>query len=285
MHLGKTAALTTILVSTASPALAQKFTGIVEHQTIEIFNETVVRMGGGISGLPTPEQEAFGFEPGKILKMPSQEVLKAASEAGGKYELAVTTIYVSDFAMRADLQSPIDAEDMISHVVRHMQGVAFIFLHREKKYVEMKVEPPSPRHGTLEKSSIRPREDDQTVFRKTGERAVINGVECERYFAKDALGMREAWVSFGFGELRKALDRLHDQMTEAAGRNAALDELWQGFPSGLPILFKQLTAGGSLGIEEIKSLKRRQVDAKLFEVPSGYKKIGLTDLAKMRMEE
>jgi hypothetical protein len=125
------------------------------------------------------------------------------------------------------------------------------------------------------------------VFRKTGESAKINGVICDRYLDRDAFGVREAWVSLELGELRKVLDLLHNQMLAATGEPAGLEEeeMWQGFPDGLPILFKELTPGGSLSIEEIKSLRREKVDARLFEVPAGYVKIALTDMMRIQTEE
>lgn len=290
-------ALCALLTPLAVSAVAQEFTGVIQHQIIEIFNETVVQIGGsvphlrlmetergGISGEPTPEQEAYGFDPGKVMKMTPEQALSAANEFDGSFYQTVNTIYVSRSAICADFQTPMDMSDKISYIVRRNRNLSLLVLHAQKKYVELD----SKFAGqTVQPGSSSITEDGaQTPFRKTGERTTINGVECERYSARDAESVRELWLSTAYADLRAVFDLLHDQMIKGVTQEAAADDgkFWQSIPAGFPILVKELTPGGSLSIEEIKSIKRQPVDPKLFEIPLGYKKISLTEMMKMQID-
>ena len=272
------------LMFIASTALAQKFTGVIKQQVIEIYNETVMQMGGELSEQPTPEQEAYGFDPQKIMKLSSVDALQAANELDGAYDETTNTFYVNDFAIRADLQTPMDMSNVVSYIVRRNQNTALIVLHAQRKYVELTAD--AIEQDAKVNSSVNNMEHASTQPRKTGERATINEMECERYFAKDASSMREVWVSDELTYLRPAFELLHHQIVSGVGNTSTADDddLWQSLPPGLPIVVKELVPGGSFVIEEIKSIKRQPVDAKLFEIPSGYKKITMTEMMKMQME-
>jgi len=290
MQLRRIASLCAPLMFIASTALAQKFTGVIEQQVIEIFNETVMQMGGEFSEQPTPEQEAYGFDPQKLMKLSSVEALEAANELDGAYEETTNTFYVNDFAVRVDLQTPMDMSNVVSYIVRRNQSTAFVILHAQKKYVELTASATPALAGgeKASKSEYSANSGDDTGmrFQKTGSRSIINEIECERYFAKDSQSMREAWVSADFDYLRTAFDLLRNQMIGGVGNTGPADDgdLWESIPAGMPIVVKELVPGGSLMIEEIKSIKRQPVDAKLFEIPSGYKKMTMTEMMKMQME-
>ncbi len=272
------------LMLLASTALAQKFTGVIKQQVIEIYNETVMQMGGELSEEPTPEQEAYGFDPMKLIKMTPAEALQAANDIDGAYDETTNTFYVNDFAIRADLQTPMDMSNVVSYIVRRNQNTALVILHSERKYVELTAE--AIDQGTNVNPSMNNSAGESAKPLKTGERATINEMECERYFSKESGWMREIWFSEQLSDLRPAFDLLYRQVVSGVGHASTTDDddLWQSLPNGMPIIVKELTPGGSFVIEEIKSIERQAVDPKLFEVPSGYKKITLTDFMKMQME-
>jgi len=289
MQLWRIASLCAPLMFVASTALAQKFTGVIEQQVIEIHNETVMQMAGELSEAPTPEQEAYGFDPQKIMKLSSVDALQAANELDGAYEETTNIFYVNDFAVRVDLQTPMDMSNVVSYIVRRNQNTAFVILHAQKKYVELTTSATPALAGDEQKSksdgSVSADEKLQTPFQKTGESAAINSIECERYLAKDGQSIREVWISADLGYLRAAFDLLRNQIISGVGNTGPIDDdLRQAMPAGMPVVVKELTPGGSLMIEEIKSIKRQPVDPKLFEIPSGYKKMTMTEMMKMQME-
>jgi len=279
----RAATLCALLMAIASSALAQKFTGVIKQQAIEIFNETVLQIGGEISGQPTPEQEAYGFDPESIMKMSPAEALTAANEVDGSYTETINMIYIGDAAVRADFQTPMDMANNISYILRQNQNTTLLIFHARKKYVELtSSEAPAKEDPAVYRSA----EITSTPFRKTGDRMIIDDVECERYLAKDSEGMRELWMSDAYGDLRTALDLIHEEMIKGVTHEVATedDDFWNQMPVGFPVVVKELTPGGSLSIESIQSVKRQPVDAKLFEIPAGYKKITLTEMMKMQME-
>ena len=290
MQLRTNATLCALLMLMASAAMAQKSVEVIEQQVIEIFNETVVQIPGELSEAPTPEQEAYGFDPQKILKMEVDDVLDAAKELDGSFNETINTFYVSDFAIRADIQTPMDMMNTVSYVIRRDKGVTWIILHGQKKYVEL-----APMHleqsmPTMKDKSAMPKQNTTSesvgALKKTGETATINGFACERYFAKDAGGMKEVWLSSEHDDLRAAFDEINEKVVPGSSSGfGSEDERWMALPKGLPIVAKELVPGGSLSIESIKSIKRQPAEARRFEIPAGYKKITMAEMIGMQMEK
>lgn len=272
------------LMVITSTALAQKFTGVIEQQVIEIYNETVLQMGGELSEQPTPEQEAYGFDPQKIMKLSAADALQAANELDGAYDETTNKFYVNDFAVRVDLQTPMDMSNVVSYIVRLNQNKSYVILHAQKKYVELTTD--AAGQNAESKSAMENNEGGISLLQKSGDHATINSFECDRYFAKDSQSMHEVWVSEDIEYLRPAFKSLRSQMISGVGHSGAAeeDDLWRLMPSGVPVVIKELVPGGSFMIEEIKSVKRQPVDPKLFEIPSGYKKITMTEMMKIQME-
>ncbi len=273
----RTAALCALLMSSA--ALAQKFTGVIEQQVIHMAGETLIQISGEISSAPTPEQEAFGFDPEAILKMWSPALLTAAKEIDGNYTETINTIYVSPVGVRADLQTSEDQEK-VSYVIRHDKRVAWVIIPHKKKYLELALA-----NVNEAKPLSKVKSNSEISLKKTGERATINGLPSERYFAKDSDGMRELWVASDFGGVRATFDELARQI--AAGMDHADhddDDLWRLMPDGLPIVTKKLSPREGLVLEEIKSIKRQPVNAELFDIPKGYKKAELSEMKPMKQQ-
>jgi hypothetical protein len=273
----RTTALCVLLMSSA--ALAQKFTGVIEQRVIHMAGETLIQISGEIAGTPTPEQEAFGFDPEMILKMWSPALLTAAKEIDGNYTETINTIYVSPVGVRADMQTSLDQEK-VSYIIRHDKRVTWVITPRKKKYLEFAFA-----NADEGKPLSKVKSNDESSLKKTGERATINGLPSERYFTKDSNGMRELWVASDFGGVRATVDDLARQLAASIDHaEQDDDDPWRLMPDGLPIVAKKLSPREGLVLEEIKSIKRQPVEAKLFEIPAGYKKVELSEMKPTKLQ-
>lgn len=282
-----TVALCALLMLVVSAALAQKPVEVIEQQVVEIDDETLIRMGGELPQAPTPEQEAFGYDPQKILKMSTSALLTAAKEIDGAYTEVVNVIYINDNAIRADLQTPM-TKDKISHVIRRDNGNMWIILHGPKKYVEIAANEIDESVLSTEKTVsmlpvMSPTAADEPALTATGERLTINGFSCERYLAKNSGGLQEVWIATGLDDLRRALDELATTFIGTDSDDG--DEPWMKVPHGLPILTRELTPGSGLHLEEIKNIKRQPMPAPLFEIPAGYKRISMKEMMEMQFHQ
>lgn len=279
-----------MLMLVATSALAQKFTGVIEQQSISIPSETLIQISGEIFENPTPEQEAYGYDPQKILGMTTTKLLAAAKQSGGSYSETTTMIYVSSNAIRVDLQTPMDK---MSNVMRHDKGVIWIIMHGQKKYVEMTSKDlEQTLHGmkgagkTMGHTGAAANRPAESASKKTGERVTINGFACERYISKGAEGIEETWITSQLGDLRTVFEEVTEGIAKAMKQQADdEDEIREQVPEGVPILTRELSPGSDLSIQEIKSIKRQPVEARLFEIPDGYQKVTMAEMMKMQMEQ
>ena len=143
-------------------------------------------------------------------------------------------------------------------IVDNAQKKMFVVMDKEKKFIEMSMEPPK---GSEKK------EAEKADFSKTGKKETILGYACEEWVAKDKNGVSEVWLAkglgtfLGFGNAKVKQSQTFWQ-TEVEKQNL--------FP--LRVISKS-DSGKEKTRWEVKKIERKNLDASLFKIPASYTKI------------
>lgn len=103
------------------------------------------------------------------------------------------------------------------------------------------------------------------VITRTGDKKTIAGYSCYLLNITSAEGLTECWVS---DEMKTGIDNLPPSIRAKGVYSALSAKGYTGIPLG--IASKDLSGVVSYSFE-IKSIAPKSVDARLFEVPAGYK--------------
>ena len=277
------------IVCYVSSAVAQTFTGVIQQRSFSVPYSLLVRISGELPANPTPEHEAYGLDPQKVLRMAAPEWFKAAKDAGEEINETTTTIQVGKTGLRVDMQS---AAENASYILRPDKGVMWLVMPRDKKFIEMdfreagKLVPKADAAGRPAEKPGASAAAATSSYRKTGESATINGIPCERYVLKNEEGFQELWLTTQFGDLRHVFEEVASTIAASVGQDpATIYDAEDRLPAGMPMLSKRLSPGTELEVDEVKSIHRETVAPEWFEIPVGYQKVSMVDLMKQRMRK
>lgn len=288
MYLGRVVVFWLCGLGFASVVAAQSFTGVVQQRHFSIPRETLFALAGEIKDAPTPEEEAYGFSAAKMLARPIDQLAAAMKKRGMAISADRFTYHFGANVMRVDIKlssgNSLFGKNII-YIVRSDVKMNWIVLPEQQAYLELSADENKSVVTTAKDllQSFSQSESGNNVqpapeFRKTTERAEVNGFACTRYTASRSGQLMELWGTMQFPELRRAFEEFVVQME--LGKLTELQEsgMWPQEIKELPILAKQLSQSGGMNVLEITSIKPQEVDATLFEIPQAYKKLDMQQL-------
>lgn len=288
MYLGRVVVFWLCGLGFVSVVAAQSFTGVVQQRHFSIPRETLFALAGEIKDAPTPEEEAYGFSAAKMLARPIDQLAAAMKKRGMAISADRFTYHFGANVMRVDIKlssgNSLFGKNII-YIVRSDVKMNWIVLPEQQAYLELSADENKSVVTTAKDllQSFSQSESGNNVqpapeFRKTTERAEVNGFACTRYTASRSGQLMELWGTMQFPELRRAFEEFVVQME--LGKLTELQEsgMWPQEIKELPILAKQLSQSGGMNVLEITSIKPQEVDATLFEIPQAYKKLDMQQL-------
>jgi len=119
----------------------------------------------------------------------------------------------------------------------------------------------------------------------TGKTKTINGFSSSEYRVESTKKMEQYWIAKSYPQMRE----LYKQIAEAFPEDQEEDEqLWNKINKGWPVSQTSITtaimgSGLSLDVNEITSIQKTHLSAKMFEPPAGYKKTTMENMFKKGM--
>ncbi|MDZ7269957.1 MAG: DUF4412 domain-containing protein [candidate division KSB1 bacterium] len=279
-----------LLLAGWAPVLpAQSFTGIVQQRHFAVPREILFTLAGGITEAPTPEEEAFGFPPARVLQQPVEQLLAAIKKNGAALPADHFTYYFAENGMRVDADLNAGHSlfgKKIIYLVRPQQKQNWLLLPAQQAYLELSAEEGrsvllSARdvlQSLAQRGAASTAADELPEFKKTGEQSTINGLPCLRYLSKGPGQAAELWVTAAHPGLRRAFDTLLGEM-QLGDLTGWQSDAWRRLAhAGVPMLAKHLSPHGGMHVLEITSIQPRAVSAAQFELPADYQKLDLQQL-------
>jgi len=267
------------------------FEGVIEWRDIRVAGEGWAKLS------------SQGKDPGEILALAPQSLLAQCERLGCKVER--TTIYVKGKKMRVEGDV---GEEQGEYMIGDLEkGTFWMVSPGKKRYVEWtksdakaverKVEEmkrmlaeqlkamnlPAEQMRQFEAATGKAKPAARPQLRPLDRQADVNGFAAQGYEVTAGGELTHAWVTHDLGELAGTVRAWTEGMRDfEQGKDAGeqVDALL--LEQGLPVRVQTVRANG-YDVEDLVSVKKREVDNALFAEPVGFRKMTMDQMMQQMM--
>lgn len=200
-----------------------------------------------------------------LLSILMQNSLLAQSSFEGKIKLLVSEegnknnieYMVKGEKIRLELA---DTDEVSSMIFDAKAKTMIIIMPEQKMFIEMSLD----LTGT---DSYFDSESDKSKIKRTGEKKIIKGYECEKWVVEDDIYITESWLTEKLGGFM-----FFGNPMEASGSD------WKSklsTPNLFPMLVNVFKSGKLVNTIEVVDINKQKLDNSLFSAPSGYQKLDI----------
>lgn len=289
-RLGLMAAVCSTMVIGAGTS-GSAFEGVIEWRDITVAGEGLGKLS------------AKGKDPREVLALGPQTILGECERLGCKVER--TTIYVKDKKMRVEGDV---GEERGEYMIGDLEkGTFWLVSPGKRRYVEWtrsdakaaerKMEEmkqmlseqlkamnlSADQMGQIEAAMGKRKPAAKPQLRPLDRQANINGFAAQGYEVKAGDELTHGWVTQDLGELEGTVRAWTEGMRDLEQRKDAGDQVEALLlEQGLPVRVQTLRAN-QYDVEDLLSVKKREVDDSLFAEPAGFRKMTMGQMMQQMM--